>query len=350
LKKLNLCIIDTGQPVYLEQCLISLKETTSPENYVLTMVHELETREETLNSILIGSEGEDTFIVADDIIFTSGWLEQLMGNRTCGDIIGFSMLSPGDDRVHNNGYELVLQDDNVQFRAINAGQELASMSQFDYAECDAVTGCAMFLKKTLLENCPIFPPDGMNRWGENIFMHQAKNMGYKVVVLGHYLIHHGKSTKNNTQLELRTESYSFEKEMWAKLSQKYINREAVKGIYKTQFSSSIKELLDTTKTILLYGAGSVSQKIIEEYKLQSRTNLTICSGLIEEEDLTFNGFNVKHYSHLDPSDYDLCLITIVGRHDTIVSSSQTFFNKLTRVFYIAKNDFGKLDCYDLHID
>ena len=49
MEKLNLYIIDTGQPVYLDQCLKSLQATTKLTNYILTIVPELEIREKTLN-------------------------------------------------------------------------------------------------------------------------------------------------------------------------------------------------------------------------------------------------------------------------------------------------------------
>jgi hypothetical protein len=336
LNKINLYIIDTSQPVYLNQCLKSLKETTSPKNYFLTIVPELEIREKTLNSILSKSNKEDVLVVADDVVFTPGWYDSLVRFYVEGDIIGFSNLYPNTDTVQDTGYDLVVIDAAVSTEARNRGQKVDDIEIADFSPCDTVMGCAMLIKSRVIKSGLLFRAEGANRWGEILFCHEAKKMSFKVIVLGHTLYHYGKSTKNNSDLKYRTESYLYEKELWEKNVQKYIDINLVNKKKEIVLSESIVSLFEKQKNIVLWGAGTVTQRLLRTINDRiDSSQVSICSGLKEESGLLLEGFSVNYNKDVDFKDSQIILITVIGKHEMIIKQLEERLLKFV-IYYISE--------------
>ena len=141
-----------------------------------------------------------------------------------GDIIGFSNLYPNTNIVQDTGYKLKLINKNITNEPQQRGLTTESYKAFGSSRCDSVMGCAMFIKKEVINSVKEFKLDGLNRWGELIFCYQAIKMGYKVTVVDHFLFHHGKSTKVNPNKNMSSESYAFEKKYWDAIVKKYFDK------------------------------------------------------------------------------------------------------------------------------
>ncbi|HEY4521723.1 MAG TPA: hypothetical protein VJH05_01120 [Candidatus Paceibacterota bacterium] len=282
------------------------------------VVKELNSREETLNFILKNSAGEDVLIFGDDIILTPGWFLALENNKEKGDIIGFSSLYPDKDIIQDAGYDLAEIDGKISLFAQNRGKKLEEVLNFEARECDALNGCAMFIKKEVIEKIPTFSVEGKNRWGEFLYTNEAKKRGFKVCVLGHFLRHHGKGTKNNTDKSLSSESYMLEQGMWGEIVKKYIDSACVKIHLKKVLSENLKNFFSGNKKILIYGAGTVSEFIYNELKNKiDFSGVDFCSGFPEEKGKIFCGKEIRFYKDADFSKYEVVLISVLGKEKEI---------------------------------
>jgi len=177
-----------GKPIGLIKDLL---KALSNYSFNVHLVKEREFREKTLNEGMKSIGKRDLLILGDDITLTDGWLQSLNKYKAKGDIIGFSMLYPNTKKIENTGYDIVQVDERITLIARNRGKDIRDIKEFNYTSCDAISGCAMFIKKEVLKELNRFSLDGQNRWGEFIFTQQAKKIGFKVIVLGHFLYHEG---------------------------------------------------------------------------------------------------------------------------------------------------------------
>jgi hypothetical protein len=280
------------------------------------VVHECSTREKTLNKIInLRDKNKDTFIVADDIIFLEGWYDSLKKNYQNGDIIGFSMIDAKSGLLQNFGYDFVEVDGSLSYRGKYKGNDPASLDLPDYRECDAVTGCAMFIKSHVFESVTSFPLEGANRWGEILFSYLATQNDLKTIVISSYLQHYAISTKQKNSVKLSSLSWIVERGQWEKLKLKYLSE--VKPV-NTFFSALDKALMLKLKRVnkgLIYGCGVNADFILNNLDLK---NWDVCSGLPEEIGQNFNGLKVLDVEALRVNLYDLILITPIGYDQDIL--------------------------------
>ena len=290
-----------------QQCIASLFETTTSVDFDLFMVRERGFREQTLNFALslVGTD-EDILFVGDDIEFTPGWYEALMDNYDSADILGMSMLYPGTTKVQDRGYDLVQIDDRITLEAKDRGLSKDEIRAFGSRRCDALCGCFMFVKKNVFNFVSEFSEEGQNRYGEIIFICRAQKHGAKVVVIGHFLYHGGKSTKSNADNALSSISYQTERGIWESIVSKHVDTEWIKFRYRSEISESLTNILSKAEDILLYGAGTVSEHLL---KYLDGKRVTICSGLPEEQGILFHGYSVKDYEKALINSYDLIVMT-----------------------------------------
>jgi hypothetical protein len=224
----------------------------------------------------------------------------LTKNLDKADIIGFATLYPGTSIVQDHGYDFMMIDGEITLVAENRGDYIwYNPSRY----CDAVCGCCMYVKRKVFDAVGKFSLDGQNRWGELIFMTEAKEKGFKIMVLNHYLEHYGKSTKVNKQLKYSTTSYTFEKDLWSRIVAAHGFDKLAKKYYVTKVSPELIELLKKPVNILVYGAGSVAARL-PDYR-----NMDYTSGLKEEDNMKFKNKTVKHISKIDFNNYRFIIIT-----------------------------------------
>ena len=344
---MNIAIINSGQKEFLQKCTNSLIDTVEPLEFDIHIIKEKEYREVTLNTILKKYGGEDILIFGDDIIFTKSWFEFLMANRDKGDIIGFSMLYPGTDKVQDTGYDLVSIDNEVSLKPQNRGKKVGNIEIFAFRECDALNGCALFIKKEVFAKIPEVPLEGMNRWGEFLYMNEAHKLGFKTVVLGHYLYHYGKSTKINPNKKLSSESYLLEKEIWSNIVDKYIDKQRIKIHIKKVLSDELKNTLLSTKRILFYGAGTVSEFIYKKLHGDLESNsIDFCSGLPEEEGKVFCNKKNLFYKNAQFKNYDAIIITVFQKEREIFNLIKGYIKK-QKVCYITQETIGNIVKFDI---
>ncbi|MBA7558931.1 hypothetical protein ES708_00542 [subsurface metagenome] len=344
---MNLIIINSGQNDLLQKCINSLIETVEPIDFDIQIIKEEEYREVTLNAILKRYGYEDLLIFGDDIIFTKEWFKFLMANRNKGDIIGFSMLYPGTDKVQDTGYDLISIDNKISLKPQNRGKKVSDLDEFVLRECDSVNGCALYIKKEVISKIPQISLDGMNRWGEYIYMNKAKKLGYKIIVLGHYLYHYGKSTKNNPNKILSSESYLLERRIWRNIVDKYIDKNQIAIHIKKTLSNKLKKIVLSNKKILFYGAGTVSEFIYNKLKNNlDLNNIDFCSGLIEEKGKLFCNKRIIFYKDINFKNYDAIIITVFQKEKEIFNVIRTYIIK-QKIYYITQDVIGSIIKFDI---
>ena len=348
---MNVIIINSGQKELLQKCISSLMDTVEPLEFDIHIIKEKEYREVTLNTIFKMYGRDDLLIFGDDIIFTDGWFEFLMANRNRGDIIGFSMLYPDTDKVQDTGYDLVSIDNDVSLKPQNRGNKKREIEKFIFRQCDALNGCALYIKKRVIDRIPEVSLEGMNRWGEILYMSEAQKEGFEVIVLGHYLYHYGKSTKVNPNKLLSSESYLLEKQIWNSIVDKYIDRNRIKKHLTRVISDGLKNTIISTKRILFYGAGTVSEFIYEKSQEGLDLNfIDFCSGLQEEEGNAFCDKRILFYKNVQFKNYDTVVITVLQKEEEIFNMIQNYIDK-QKVYYVTQEtieDIIKLDIRQLY--
>lgn len=314
-------IIKTLPDIFLIECKKSLIETSGGmiKSDQIQIINEKESREKTLNAILEKKDTQrDLFIVADDIIFLNGWYESLINNYIYGDIIGFSMLDAQSGLLQDFGYDFVFVDGELSYRGLYKHKELKELNLPQYRNCDAVTGCAMFIKKEVFSSVNKFPINGENRWGELLFSHLAKNKGYNTIVLNANLKHHAISTKQNSNINKSSMSWLVERELWKNVVKEYLSDIKPKITINTTVSKKLISLIDEAKQCLIYGAGTIADTILSS--LNDKTKIDICSGLKEEVGLQLRGIKIKDANRLDPAKYDKIIISSVGYENQIIDN------------------------------
>jgi hypothetical protein len=333
---MEIVIINTGQTHFLKECLNSLYSTLQKPSFDVHIVLELEYREVTLNYILAQYGSGDLLIIADDIVFTDGWYLSLQSALTKGDIIGFSMLAPGTQQILDQGSELVSIAGQITMNAINRGKSIRDVEKFDFRSCFSCTGCALYIKKEVIREIPQFSKKGMNRWGEILYHVEAKKKGFRLIVLGHHLFHHGKSTKINPDKKLSSESYLIEKIMWNKLVEQMIPSSFVERELNITLSSSFTKTLEKNEQTLFYGAGTITEYILSNLSALIHDKYAICSGLPEEKGRQFMKSEVQFYKEVDFSGYSQVIITVVQKEKEIYSLLSPYLSR-QQVFFVSKS-------------
>ena len=157
---------------------------------------------------------QDLIIAADDIVFTRDWDKALKKHWNSNGILGFSMLYPKTNLIQNRVCRLISIEDDVASDALDKGLKKDDVDNFDYRNCQTITGCFQAIPSKIIKAIPEFPLEGRNRLGELLYHSLAIRKGFEVGVLGHYLEHHAISTKNNPNHDLASESYLKEKNIW----------------------------------------------------------------------------------------------------------------------------------------
>ncbi len=297
-----------------QQCIASLFKTTTSVDFDLFLVRERGFREQTLNFALsLVRTDEDVLFVGDDIEFTHGWYEVLMDNYDRADILGMSMLYPDTTKVQDRGYDLMQIDDRITIEAKDRGLSKDEITAFGSRRCDALCGCFMLVKKKVFNFVREFSEEGQNRWGEFIFICQARKQGATVIVIDHFLYHGGKSTKSNPDKALSSISYQAERSIWESIVNKYVDKSFIARSYSCEVSELLANVIFEAEDILLYGAGTVTEHLLKYIK---NKKVTICSSLPEERGMLFNEHKIEDYKKALAKSYDLIIMTplYIGQH------------------------------------
>jgi GT2 family glycosyltransferase len=295
---------------HARRCVGSLLETTLVANFDLYLVRERGFRERTLNFALsIGGTDDDILFVGDDIEFTPGWYEALMTNYDRADILGLSMLYPGTTKVQDRGYDLVQVDERITLEAKDRGKARNEIAPIDFRTCDSLCGCFMLVKDHVFDLVPRFSEEGQNRWGEFIFMIQAQQRGATVAVIDHFLYHDGESTKSNPDKSLSSISYQMERGIWKNIVRHYVNQDDIRiRICRVLEESFQAKLQETTRRVLFYGIGTVTEFILSKVKPEAG-RVAFCTGLPEEVGSEFYGQKVHSVDEVTFAEFDWVLIT-----------------------------------------
>jgi hypothetical protein len=314
----DIFFIKTLADEYLQRTLESFEATLGSawSSIPHKIVKELSSREETLNKILsLRDPQRDLFIIADDIIFKAGWYDHLQRNINRGEIFGFTMVNPATGLLQNFGFDFVRIDGSLSYRGFQRDMKPDDMGSEDYRECDAVTGCAMYIKRVVLHKISSFPDEGANRWGELIFAYLAKQKGYTTIVLSAKLEHLAISTKQKKTAIKSSLSWLIERELWEVVVSKYFVKLGSIQDITQNMGPRLDAVIRSDSKLLIYGCGTNSDLILSKIEAH---NYTICAGLEEEIGVEFHGSIVQDVRKLDLSDYDHIIITPIGYLEKIL--------------------------------
>jgi len=307
---MNIVIINALGNYAIQRCINSLYATTPDNKFDLYVFRETGFREQTLNKALkvVGTD-KDVLILGDDILLTQGWFEILMTYYSEADILGMSMLYPKTTKIQDRGYDLVQIDDQVTVEAADRGKDKQEVSHFGFRLADSLCGCFVFAKSDILKKVNEFSEEGQNRFGEFIFLCEAREQGAKIGVIDHFLYHGGVSTKSNPDKKLGSISYSFEKEIWQHIVSKYVDKSWVKNRIQQVVSAELENLLTaTTGRILIYGIGTVTEFLGTQFDFYS-DRFTFCTGLPEEAGMKVFDKPVENIKDLKFNKFSIILIT-----------------------------------------
>ncbi len=278
-----------------QRCMGSLLETAPEADFDLHLIREKGFREQTLNHSLqtVGTD-EDILFVGDDIIFTPGWYDALQENLHQADILGMTMVFPGTDKIQDRGYDLLGSDGKASLVAKDRGLNLSLISPFGFRSCDAVCGCFLYIKAVVFPQVGTFSEQGVNRWGEFIFIAQARHAGFTCGVIEHYLQHGGISTKNNPDQKLSSTSYLVEHGWWDDIVRDHVNPQWIQPSPECRLDDSLRQLLTAGHhRVLFYGAGTVAQYILKQMDENLIAEIEFCTGLKEEVGMEFMGYSLQ---------------------------------------------------------
>ncbi len=294
-----------------QRCIDSLLETAPNADFDLHLFREKGFREETLNHALklVGTQ-DDILFIGDDIVLTPGWYQALLKNLNQAHILGMTMLYPETTTVQDRGYDLMGEDGQASLVAKDRGLDQGSLEPFGFRTCDAVCGCFLYVKADVFSQVGSFSPMGVNRWGEFIFMAQARQAGFTAGVFEHFLFHGGISTKNNPDPKLSSTSYLVERDLWDDIVREFVDPQWVQKPPKNRLAESLSlPLAQKGSRVLFYGAGTVSQFILSSMGEKLVADIEFCSGLSEEVGLDFMGHMLQDISTIDPARFDVILMT-----------------------------------------
>lgn len=333
---IDLYFIKTLDINFLNETLKSFYVTVdcNIEKFNIYIVNELETREKTLNHILQKrKKSNDLFVVADDILFTEGWYDSLCNNLNFGDIVGFTMIKPKKNIIHNNGFDFVKIDKRLTYLPYLSGASI-NCKLSAYRECDGIVGCAMYIKSDVLDKVKEFPNDGYNRWGELLFSTLAKKENFKTIVLGHKLFHYSISSKQKEDIQLSSMSWLVEDKLWQKVVEKYLNNLEDIPSYNNKVSTKLKSYFNANQNILIYGCGTVADIILKNVDIY---NVDIVSGLKEEIGIKFHNLIVQDINKIALDSYDFIVISAIGYEDEIIDKYFSGNKNILKLLKIKNN-------------
>ena len=293
----------------------TLPQIISPVDF--RVVEERGTREETLNHILdIRDKEKHLFVVVDDVVFLPGWYQSLELHHAEGDILGFSMVFPGRPQIQDFGYDFIMINDSLSYEGFHKHKRIDSVTINDFRDCDAVCGCAMIIKKEVLRVITRFPLDGYNRWGEMIFSQQARERGFKTIVLAAHLEHHGISTKQKQDDNLSSMSWMIEKDLWRQVCERHFRNVQPRKRIRKSIGEDLRNVLSRHRC-LVYGCGTIAELILMNLE---GCDIDLCSGLSEEVHRTFRGKTVLAMDEIHPQRYERIIISPIGYEEQIITS------------------------------
>ena len=301
-----------------ETFLKSLKSTIPNKGYALHFFQEKKTRGHTLNYILKKLKfDEHILILVDDLIFRKGWFEALTKNINKADILGMSMLYPDSKIIQDNGYDLIKLNNQSFLQPLKRGKNFSKdLTTIKYTDC--ICGCFMFINKKVFQYQKKFYPGlGANRWDEFSFILKAKERGFKLATVNHYLHHHGTSTKNNPNNKFSSISYQIEKKLWKKFEKKFISLKKIRKKVSIVLDSKIHNFLSKKKRVLFYGAGILSEKI-SSLKKTCNKKVIFASSMPEEIGGEINNSHIiSDIKKINYNNIDTVIITPNGVSKTI---------------------------------
>ncbi len=262
------------------------------------------------------------------------------------------MLYAGREKVQDRGYDLVRIHGRLILEPRERGKSRAEIEPFEWRYCDTVCGCFLYIRRHVFQRLRTFmESDGANRWGEFIFTAEARGAGFKIAVVDHFLYHGGVGTKGHSQVALSSTSYQIEKDLWQRISDRYIDPSWVKIHRATSVEAQdLEDLRHRGTRLLFYGVGTVTEALIYHMDDQE-PDFSLVTGLKEEVGMEVHGVPVRYVDETDLSAYDWIVITPLNASQKILSqhfASRRDEMQNVRVSYVLAHHLPDELRYSLH--
>jgi hypothetical protein len=196
-----------------------------------------------------------------------------------------------------------------------------------------MTGCFQAIPSFVSKTLNQFPLEGCNRLGELLYHSMAIQKGIEVGVVGHFLEHHAKSTKQNPNKKLSSESYLFEKKLWTQVTEDFRLNELTSIEINREIEQDLYDWLKVPS--LIYGAGTITEFLGSKSNLEPHL---LCSGLPEEDGMMFLGQSISHKDNIDWTTIKRVLITVEGKEDLISKD----LKNLIKIFSSISVNFSRI--------
>lgn len=329
---MKICLIESLPKTYKLKTINSIKKEFKISKNNFQIYKEKSRREDTLNNILKDNYNNkhDIFVIADDIVLVNGWKKKIDTHKENFDVFSFQTLYPNSNLIQDYGYDLINENNKVILKPKNRYKKYISNKSSKSRHCLGLCGCLLYINDRTKKSSIKFSRDGMNRWSEFIYLFQLKKKGYKIGVISHPAYHNPISTKQKNNISLSSISYNLEKLYWNRIIKKYDLKNHTKINNRIILSKNFKNFLDKKNKLILYGAGTISE-IILQYKNE---NIFLSSGLKEEIEKKI--LNKKIYSNQKLNMLNIAdiVITAIGYEKEILTKN-TFKNK--KIFFLKIN-------------
>lgn len=319
---MKIFVIKSHFSTRLNYCIEAIHRTS--KEILIEIVPELNTREETLNSILSQKFEDDILIMADDIIVGENWLEDIIRFNRPNRVMGLCMKHPETSKIQNKGFDLIKIGSSISTRK-RLSKNFQETEKKTFVKCFSFTGCFMFIPQQVLEYQILVPLEGKNRLGEILYHFLLHEKNIEIGIIDNsFVSHYADSTKNNPNKSLENQSYLYEKEIWDAATQKFNLEKYVDTFFEISISSNLQKFLTRNKP-LFFGAGSVVSQIIEKLDIK---NFDICSGFKSEDGQGFYNQKINYFNNLNFPNYRSIVITVIGAEEEIKKYIQQYSNTI----------------------
>ena len=236
---------------------------------------------------------------------TPGWYAALMAHYDDADIIGLSTVDPLTGRLRDAGFDLVDRGHGPTLEPHLMGEASYTLTPFRY--CDAICGCFMLIKQSVLDVVTRFETReefGGGRWGEAIYSLWARREGFRTGVVGHVVGHYGTSTKGG-----RSISALEERGIWDRVVRSGIlTHMTPRSEPVDEVAPVLREWLQRPrKRTALWGCGTVAERLLKASS--DEHELVLCSGLSDEWGKDWFNHIIQAPDEVEWGDVDRLLVT-----------------------------------------
>ncbi|MFQ5738020.1 MAG: glycosyltransferase family 2 protein [Acidobacteriota bacterium] len=327
-------VIATLKRPHLQKCLEALfKHTHVPFN--LHLIEDgLNYAEAVNDGIRASRAANDIVLLDDDALVFPGWLDDLDRYLSQGDLLGSRLVYEDQNVITEMGLEFC-RDENGGYWFRHAGDGQIDEGQYDRGPnyFPAVTTVAMYIKREVIENVGLLNEKDF-RYGYDYedwdYSFRAVGKGYRALCTNWKVRHLQSATKGlteQTSFRRKLNRYVFRR-LWFE-NEPFLSQMAAQfPVCESRYSvdPALAETLQSSR-LAVYGAGSLFRT------LDGLLDWNVCALLDADQSLwgkTIGRHTVKGPAMLPDSEFDILVVAVTGRSESIRRSLSTLLGETGR--------------------